>query len=85
MTTKKLFKWQTHCIEFLLGFDFFISYSLGKKKRNADPFTHWLNDYPANDQNNQQQHLLKTTLLSKRLEISSIDLNKSQTTSEKVI
>ena len=85
MTTKKLLRQQTCWAEFLSGFNFVISSTPSRENRKADLLICQLNDCSANDHNDQQQHLLQTTLISERLQISFIDLDKSETILEKVI
>ncbi len=72
-------------MEFLSTFNFVISYTPDRKYRKADSLTRWLNDCLADYHNDWQQHLLQTIFLPKRLEISSIDLDKSETSLKKVI
>lgn len=62
-----------------------LSYIPSRKKRKDDSLICSSNDYPADDYNDQQQHLLQTILISEELEISSIDPDKSETTTEIVI
>ncbi len=85
MTTKNLSKRQICWAEFLSGFNFIISYIPGRENRKADSLTCWLNNCPADDHNDWQQYLLQTICLHERLEISFIDLDKSETIPEKVI
>ena len=85
MTTKKLSIWQARWAEFLLGFNFVIFYTLSREDRKANSITRWPNDCPADDHDNRQQHLWQTIFLPERLEISSIDPDKSKTTPERVI
>ena len=85
MTTKKLSKRQAYWAEFLSGFNFVISYIPGRENGKADSLTCRPNDCPADDHDDRQQHLLQTILPPKRLEISSIDPDKSKTTPERVI
>ena len=66
-------------------FNFVISYTPGRENEKADSLICRPNDCPADDHNDQQQHLLQTILLPKKLEISSIDPDKSKTTPERVI
>ena len=85
MTTKKLSRRQARWAEFLSGFNFVISYTPGRENGKADSLTRRPNDCPADDRDDRQQHLLQTILPPERLEISSIDPDESETTSEKVI
>ena len=85
MTTKKLSRRQACWAEFLSGFNFVISYTPGRENRKADSLTCRPNKCLADDYNDQQQYLLQTILPPKRLEISSIDPDKSKTTPKKVI
>ena len=85
MTTKKLSRRQAHWAEFLSGFNFVISYTPGRENGKADSLTRRPNDCPADDRDDRQQHLLQTILPPERLEISSIDLDESETTPKKVI
>ena len=85
MITKQLSRQQTRWVEFLSGFNFVISYTPGRENRKADSLTRRLNDCPADDYNDRQQHLLQMILLPKKLEISSIDVDESETTPEIVI
>ena len=73
MTTKQLIRRQACWAEFLLGFNFVISYTPGKENQKADSLTHRPNDLPSDDNNDWQQQLLQTLLLAKRLEIVSIE------------
>ena len=85
ITTKKLSRRQACWAKFLLGFNFVISYTPGRENRKADSLTRRPNDCPADDHDDRQQHLLQTILPPERLEISSIDPDKSKTTPERVI
>ena len=85
MTTKKLSRRQACWAEFLSGFNFVISYIPGRENGKADSLTRRPNDCPADDHDDRQQHLLQTILPPERLEISSIDPDKSKTTPERVI
>ena len=58
MTTKKLSKCQAHWTEFLSRFNFIISYTPDRENGKADSLTRRPNDYPADDQDDRQQHLL---------------------------
>lgn len=72
-------------MEFLSGLNFVIFYTSDQENRKTDSFTCWPNDCPADNYDDQQQHLLQTILSSEKLEISSIDLNESEITPEKII
>ncbi len=85
MTIKKLLRQQIFWVEFLSRLNFVISYTPDRENRKANSLTCQPNNYLVDNCDDQQQHLLKTILLSKRIEISSIDLDKSKTTSKKVI
>ena len=85
MTTKKLSRRQARWAEFLSGFNFVISYTPGRENGKADSLTRRPNDCPADDQDDRQQHLLQTILPPERLEISTIDPDKSKTTPERMI
>ena len=85
MTTKKLSRRQVCWAEFLSSFNFVIFYTPGRENRKADSLTCRANDCQANDQDDQQQHLLQIILLPERLEISIIDQDKSKMTPERVI
>ena len=85
MTTKKLSRQQACWAEFLSRFNFVISYTLGRKNEKADLLTHQPNDCPTNNHDDQQQHLLQTIFPPEKLKISTIDLDKSKTTFERVI
>lgn len=52
MTTKKFTRRQARWVEFLLGFNFIISYTPGKKNQKADLLTCHLNDPLSDDNNN---------------------------------
>ena len=67
------------------GFNFVIFYTPGRENRKADSLTCRPNDCPADDYDDRQQYLLQTILPPERLEISSIDPDKSKTTPERVI
>ena len=54
MTTKKLSRRQAHWTEFILGFNFVIFYTPGRKNRKADSLTRRPNDYPADNQDDRQ-------------------------------
>ncbi len=54
MTTKKLSRRQTRWAEFLSGFNFVISYTLGRENGKADSLTCQLNKCLADDHNNWQ-------------------------------
>ena len=69
----------------MLGFNFVISYTPGRENRKADLLTCRPNNCPANNHDNQQQHLLQMILPPERLKISSIYSEKSKTTPERVI
>ena len=62
MTTKKLTRRQACWAEFLSGFNFLISYILGKENQKADSLTRRPNDLPSDDNDDWQQHLLQTLL-----------------------
>ena len=66
-------------------FNFVISYTPGRENRKTDSLTRRPNDCPADNHDDQQQHLLQTIFPPKRLEISSIDPDKNKTTPERVI
>lgn len=53
MTTKKLSKRQARLAEFLLGFNFVMSYILSRKNGKAHSLTYRSNDCPADDNNNR--------------------------------
>ena len=67
MTTKKLSRWQTRCVEFLLRFNFVISYIMSKENRKADSLFCQPNDCPTDDHDDQQQYLLQTNFYLKNL------------------
>lgn len=70
MTTKKLL-WRQICLaKFLLGFNFVISYILGRKNKKTDSLIHQSNDCLAYDQDHWQQHLLKTIFYLKDLKLA---------------
>ncbi len=85
MTTKKLSRQQVRWTKFLSRFNFDISYTPGWENRITDLLTCWPNNYLVNDHDDLQQNLLQTIFPPERLEISSIDLNESETIPEKVI
>lgn len=58
MSTMKLIRYQACLIEFLLRFNFVIFYILDKKNQKADSLTCHLNDFPLDNNDNYQQHLL---------------------------
>lgn len=49
MTTKKLLRQQTCWAEFLLRFNFVVSYTSNRENKTTDLYTCWPNDYSAND------------------------------------
>lgn len=51
ITNKKLSRRQTHYVEFLLGFNFFISYTLDRENGKVDLFALQPNECLADDQN----------------------------------
>ena len=54
MTTKKLSRRQACWAKFLSGFNFVISYTLGRENGKTDSFTRRSNDYPADDHDDRQ-------------------------------
>lgn len=76
MTGKKLLRWWVCWVEFLSRFNFVIFYTLDRKNKKVDLFIHCPKNCIADDYYDQQQYLLQTILLSKRLEISFIDPKK---------
>lgn len=54
ITTKKLTRRQTCWAKFLSGFNFVISYTLGKNNGKADALICWPNDSLANNYNDWQ-------------------------------
>ena len=85
ITTKILTRRQARWAEFLSGFNFVISYTTGKENQKADLLIHCLNDIASDNNNDRQQHLLKSLFPAKRLEIVLIEGKKNITIVEKVI
>ena len=85
VTTKKLLKRQACWAKFLSRFNFVISYTPDRENRKANSLTYWSSDCPADDQDDRQQYLLQIIFLPERLEINTIDPDKSKTISKKVI
>ncbi len=65
MTTKKLTRRQAHWAEFLSEFNFVISSTPGKENQKADSLTRRPNDFPSDDNNDCQQHLLQLFFLQR--------------------
>ncbi len=85
MTTKKLTRRQARQAEFLLRFNFVISYTPGKENQKADSLTRRPNDLSSDDRDDRQQHLLQTILPAKRLEIILIKGEDNNTIVDQVV
>ena len=73
MSTKKLTRRQARWAEFLSEFNFVITYRPGKKNEKADALTRRPNDKPQNEEDERQQHQLRTLLPPERLELQPIE------------
>ena len=62
MTTKKLIPKQANWAEFLLEFNFVISYQSGKKNNKANTFTQKLGDCLADKENERLEHHMQMLL-----------------------
>ena len=69
MTTKNLTPRQMRWTEFLLEFNFVISYQSGKRNKKANALTKKPYKIPTNDENKQQQHHIHTLLPPKQIEL----------------
>ena len=85
ITTKKPTRCQACWAKFLSGFNFVISYTSGKKNQKTYSLTYHLNNLLLNNNIDWQQYLLQTFLLTKRLEIVSIEEKKNIIIIEKVV
>ena len=56
MTTRKLTPRQAKWVEFLSEFNFKVTYQTGKKNNKADALTRKLNEWPANEEDERQEH-----------------------------
>lgn len=76
MTIKKLTSRQVRWIEFLLEFNFVISYLSGKKNNKVDALTHKPGNCPADKENEQLEHcmqiLLPSELFQQTVEVQPI-------------
>ena len=68
MTTKKLTPRQVRWAEFLLEFNFVISYQSGKKNNKADALTRKPNKRPTDDENERRKHSLRMLLPPNRID-----------------
>ena len=68
MTTKKLTFKQARYAEFLLKYNFIISYQSGKKNNKADALTCKLNKRPVDGNNKKLKHHMQMLLSPKRFE-----------------
>ena len=62
MTTKKLTPRQARWAEFLLEYNFIISYQSGKKNKKADALTHKPNERLVDVNNKRLEHRMQTLL-----------------------
>ena len=83
--TKKLTGRQACWAKFLSGFNFIISYILGRENQKANLLTCCLNNFSLSDNNNHQQYQLQTLFSAKILKISLIIKGKNTTIIEEVI
>ena len=67
MSTKKLTPRQVRWAEFLLEFNFVISYQSGKKNNKADALTKKLNERPTNNKDERCKHSVRMLLSTNRL------------------
>ena len=67
MTTKKLNRRQVKWAEFLVDFNFVVSYQVGKIHAKADFFIRKFDDKPNSDENNRQKHQMQTILTPDKL------------------
>ena len=67
MTTKKLTPQQVRWVEFLLEFNFVISYQSGKKNDKADALTRKLNKWPTNNEDERRKHSVRVLLPPNRI------------------
>ena len=72
MTTKKLTPKQARLAEFLSEFNFKVTYQSRKKNDKADALTRKLNEQPANEEDERQEHRMQVLLPPKRIEIQPI-------------
>ena len=87
MTMKKLTSRQVRWTKFLSEFNFVIVYQSGKKNEKADALTRKPHKGPTDNENEQQQHCMRTLLPPKQIELQSIEEEKSKelTLSKEVI
>ena len=68
MTTKKLTPQQVRWAEFLLEFNFVISYQSDKKNDKANALTRKPNEQPTNNEDEQHKHSVRMLLLLNRID-----------------
>ena len=85
ITTKKLTRRQVCWAEFLSGFNFVISYTLGRENQKADLLTRCQNNLLSSENDDYQQYQLQTLLSAKRLKISSITKRENTTIIKEII
>ena len=68
MTIKKLTPWQVKWAEFLLKFNFVISYQNGKKNNKADALTRKPNKQSTNDEDERRKHSVRVLLPLNRID-----------------
>ena len=74
MTTKKLTLRQAKWAEFLLKFNFKITYQSGKKNDKADALTKKPNKRPISNEDDWQKHKMRVLLPPERIEIQPIEV-----------
>ena len=74
ITTKKLTLRQARWTKFLSKFNFVVTYQNGKKNNKANALSKKLNERPANEKDNKQEHRMQVLLPLEHIEMQLIEI-----------